>query len=442
MANDFSAFIPEWWAMGALAILNENLVTLPLVNKDFSDQFASGGQVVNTRRPNKMVATRKHQATGIAAQDVSATNVVVPLNQQIYNSFVVQDLDQQWSMADLMQTYLAPAGFALAKMADQIVLGQAARFLYAGNVVGRSDQTVYQNIVDARVLMDNNLAYQENRHLVTSPFVEGLMLKDNTLIQQYSAGTTQALRAGIVGNLVGVDLYKTQISPANTVSSTGSATGTVAAATLVGATSFTANQTSPTFAAGDWIKLRGQPFKITAVAGGADPRTVTVGRAIPFALTTSDTFVLCKACTVSTNYVAGWAEPIVLAPSSEYVPAEGNFVEINGNAYAVVRVTAANTVLLDRPLETVITAASHKMATIPPGNYSFMFHRDCMTVAIRPLAQTRAGAGVLSAVANYNGLTVRAQMWYNGTTQTMQVSLDFLMGTQVLDTNLACVVCS
>lgn len=440
--NTFNPYVPQWWAMGSLAILNQTLVTLPLVNKDFSDQFAKGGQIVNTRRPRKMTATRKHQATTIAAQDIGADNVAIPLNQQIYNSFEVQDLDQQYSMQELIGTFLQPAGFALAKTADAIVLGQAAQIIYAGNIAGRSDQTVYQNIVDSRTLMDTNLAYQENRHLIVSPSVEGSMLKDNLLIQQYSAGTAQALRAGIVGNLVGVDLYKTQIAPSSIVSATGSATGTVLAATLAGATTFTYNATTPAIAAGDWIKLRGQPFKVSGVAGGSDPRTVTVTRAIPFALTTSDSIVVCKACTVSTDYVAGWAEPIVLAPSSQYVPAEGNFVEINGYAYAVVSVPASNTILLDRPLDALITAASHKVATIVPGNYSLMFHRDFMTVAVRPLAETRAGAGVLSAVANYNGLTVRAQMWYSGTTQKMQVSLDFLMGLQILDTNLAVVTCS
>jgi hypothetical protein len=63
-----------------------------------------------------------------------------------------------------------------------------------------------------------------------------------------------------------------------------------------------------------------------------------------------------------------------------------------------------------------------------------------MTAAIRPLAPVPAGRGVQSAVASFNGLTVRATMGYNMTKQQTQVTLDFLMGTKVLDNNLGSVM--
>jgi hypothetical protein len=161
MANFFDPYIPEWWANAALAVLNEKLVALPLVNRDWGAEFAKGGQVINTRRPGKMTATRKHKATDITAQDLTSANVAIPLDQHIYNSFSVHDLDQQYSMEDLIKTYLQPAGFALAKMADRVILGQAAQFLSAGNVAGVGTQKVYENVVDTRALMDNNLAYED-----------------------------------------------------------------------------------------------------------------------------------------------------------------------------------------------------------------------------------------------------------------------------------------
>lgn len=443
MANTFDPFIPEWWAMGALAILNEKLVAVPLVNKDFSEEFAKGGQIVNTRRPRKMTATRKHKTTAIASQDVGADNVPIPLNQHIYNSFTVHDLDQQFSMTDLIQTYLAPAGFALARMADRVVLGQMAQFLYAGNVAGNSANRVYENIVDTRTLMDNNLAYEDGRHLILNPNVEGKLLKDVNLITQYAAGTTQALRAGIVGNLVGVDLYKTQnlFQLALNTGATGVTSLIVLAAKSAGALTFVSTaQSGVATVAGDWVIFAGQPYEVASVAGSG-PYTFTLTKALRNDLATSQVGYVFKTMTLNADYASAWGEGIVLSPqSNEYAPQIGQMIKLGSFVYTVIDTPASNTILLDRPLDSAITAAGTRVASIPNGSYSMAFHRDAITVAIRPLAPTKAGAGALSAVASANGLTVRAQMWYNGSSQNMQVSLDFLMGIQTLDTNLGAVM--
>lgn len=445
MANDFNPYIPEWWAMGALAVLNENLVALPLFNRDYSDMFAKGGQIINTRRPSKMTATRKHKNTAIAAQDVSAENVAIPLDQQIYNSFTVHDLDQQWSMEDLIQTYLRPAGYALAQAADRVVLLQAAQFLLDGKIVGTPTQTVYQNIVDSRTAMDNNLAPSDGRHMILNPTTEGKMLKDNLLIQQYSAGSTQALRAGIIGNLVGIDQYKTtnlKVSNWNSAT-TGVQSITNLATVVVGSSIFTATaQSSVATAIGDWVSIGGVPYKVLNVTGSG-PYTFTVNRPIAVTVAASDKIYAFKGVTLNASYAAGWGEDIVLNPgANQYVPGVGDWLDIKGKVYGVLTVSAANHILLDRPLEDAVISGTDLVQSVPPGNYSFLAQRDSLTVVMRTLAPTKPGTGVLSATVGYNGMGVRAQMWYDPNYQKMQVSLDFLMGIKVLDTNMGMVVVS
>lgn len=443
MANNFDPFVPEWWAMGTLAVLNEVLVAVPLFNKDYSEQFAKGGQVINTRRPNKMTATRKHKATDITAQDVGAENVPIKLDQHIYNSFVVHDLDQQYSMDDLIATYLRPAGFALAKMADAVVLAQAAQFLLAGNVAGNPSAKTYDNIVDTRALMDDNLAPPEGRNLILNPQTEARLLKDQVLYQVNTSGGSRTLRNGEVGDLLGSSLFKTQNLVNNVLdtSATGVLTLTLTSAVVKGATTFAANQTTPTTVAGDWVQIDGVPYKVTAVAGGVDPRTFTVNRPIHTALAVGAKVYSVKGTTLNASYSLDHGEVIVLAPAAnQYTPKVGDWVDIKGKLYGIVANDAANTYLLDRNLEDAVTAGVDLVQTVPPGQYSFMGQRDCMTIVLRNLAPTRAGTGALSAVASYNGLGVRAQMWYNGTKQQMQVSLDFLMGIKVLDTDMGAVM--
>lgn len=446
MANDFNPFIPEWWAMGALAVLNEALVAVPLFNQDYSAQFAKGGQIINTRRPSKMTATRKHKNTPITQQDVGAENVPIALDQHVFNSFEVYDLDQNWSMEELISEFLRPAGFALAKIADSVVLAQRVAFLKAGNVAGTSTQAVYDNIVDARTLMDNNLAPEDGRRLIIDPYTQGSMLKDRLLIQEYSAGSTQALRAGIVGNIVGVDSFKTQNLRSNAwnANTTGVMTLTNKAAILAGATSFqTAAQSSPAVTAGDWVLIAGVPYKVTNVAGSGDPYTFTLDRAVTTPLATTLSVYAFKGVTLTQDYPAGWGEPVSITPAAnQYTPGVGDLIEINNVGYGIVAINTTNQLLLDRPLEVGVTAASHKVQTIPPGHYNFLAQRDSMTVVLRTLAPTRPGTGVLSGVASYNGLSVRAQMWYDPDYQKMKVSLDFLMGIKVLDTDMGAIVVS
>ena len=63
-----------------------------------------------------------------------------------------------------------------------------------------------------------------------------------------------------------------------------------------------------------------------------------------------------------------------------------------------------------------------------------------MTLAIRPLALPRAGAGAISGLANYNNLSIRTVITYDGNKQGHLVTLDFLAGIKVLDTDLGAVM--
>jgi hypothetical protein len=52
----------------------------------------------------------------------------------------------------------------------------------------------------------------------------------------------------------------------------------------------------------------------------------------------------------------------------------------------------------------------------------------------------RPGTGALSAVVNWNDLSMRATITYQGTQQGHLVTLDLLCGVAVLDTNLGCLL--
>lgn len=440
MANVFDPYVPQWWAATTLALLNESLVAMPLVNTDFGAEFAKGGQVINTRRPSKLTAQRKDKTDSLNKSDLTSTNVAIPLNQHCYVNFGVYDLDQQRSMVDLINEYVQPAAFGLAKFADSIILSQMLQSIATKNVAGNPTQKTYENFVDTRMTMDTNLAYADGRNIILSPSIENKLLKDSVLYKVNESGSDSALRAGEIGqDLVGFDLFKTQNlnSPTLVAGAANVQKITVTATALAGASVLVFTNPTVNIVAGDWLLVDGRPYKVLSFTG-TTTLTATLDRPLPYGATTASLVYNVLKTTSTATYLAGWQKPIVVTGSGVF--GVGDVIDIGGTLYVVIGVPASNTYLLDRPLAADL-ATSGDVKGIPSNQYGFAFHRDYMTVVARPLAPTDEKLGVRSAVMTAeNGLSVRAQMWYNASTQETQVSLDFLMGVQVLDPNLACLI--
>jgi hypothetical protein len=70
------------------------------------------------------------------------------------------------------------------------------------------------------------------------------------------------------------------------------------------------------------------------------------------------------------------------------------------------------------------------------------FHRDAMALVVRPLIVVPSDTGARCFVANYDGLSMRVTMQYDGSAQGMRVTFDLLCGVAILDARLACALWS
>jgi hypothetical protein len=449
MANDFSPFVPEWWANETLAILEENMVALGLVHRDFEPMFQMYGDVVNTRRPSEFKALRKVKTDNITVQDASAVNVQVTLDQHIHVSFQVNDLDQRSSMVDLIATYVKPAGLALARSADRVILGQYPRFIpnIVGSLQGGSGGSGYmlQKLASLKTKLDTQKAYEDGRNLILSPTTESYFLGDPASYRVNEAGNAAERTRGEIGTIMGLRTFSAQNMADVLLNATG-VTKTVAAfgAALVGSLTLATDgwAAATDIIAGDWILVNGMPNRVESVAGTwastATVMTLTLKYGLTNGAADNAVVVAYKAVLVNavSGYAAGYNKGIEFdGTGTGYEPQVGQAVQIGSAVYTVIDKPTATTLLLDRSLEA--TAANNAVIQpLPHGNYNFAFHRNAVTVAVRPLPPVPAGTGARSATINYNDLTVRATMGYDMLGQNMIVTLDFLMGVQVLDTNL------
>jgi hypothetical protein len=450
-ANNIDAFIPEMWANESLAILSENMVAANLVHRDFEPEFANFGDIVNTRRPGEFTALRKTNDDEVTVQDATATNVQVPLDQHMHVSFMIKDGEEKKSFKNLVETYLSPAVLALSRMVDQVVLGQYPQFIANayGSLLGLSSSNVKDRILGTRNLMNVNKAYVEGRNLIWCPDGEtvALQLAEFTNAQDTGDdGTAQA--EAFLGRKFGFQNYMCQnmasVATGNTTSAgainltAGYAKGTTSALVVDGITGI--------IATGTWLKIAGDDAPNQVVAH-SETLGNTVGITLRYPLRAAVvndaviTFYTPGAINFGAGYAAGYSKTLTI-DGFTVAPKAGQIVSFGtGTGQVLYTVVSATTtsLVLDRPLEAALL--DDAVVNIgPAGQYNLAFHRNAMTLAIRPLDTPRSGTGAASASVNAGGLTMRVVITYDGRKQGHLVTLDFLAGIKVLDSNLGAVL--
>jgi hypothetical protein len=449
--NDVDALIPELWANESLAILEENMIAANLVHRDFQPVFAKFGDIVHTRRPGEFEAKRKTVVDDVTVQDATSTDVQVPLNQHIHVSFLIRDGEETLAFKDLVETYLAPAMLAQARFIDKIVLGQYAQFLANGygSLGGLSSSNVKDRILGTRNLMNINKAYVESRQLIWNPNSETVALSLGEFTQAQDVGDMGfALREASLGRKFGFNNFMCQnmadVAAGNTTSAgtvdltAGYAKGYAGALVVADITGSIAD--------GTWLTIAGDDSP-NQVVSATDTLGNTTGITLRYPLKAAVannaviTFYTPGSVELTAGYAAGWGKEMVLADFT-VAPKVGQIISFGADGaapiYTVMKATTTS-VLLDRPLEEAV--ADEAPANIgPAGSYNLAFHRNAMTLVIRPLQSPKAGTGALSTVVNHNGLSMRATITYDGNKQGHLITLDMLAGIKVIDTNLGAVL--
>jgi hypothetical protein len=458
-ANDNSAYVPQMWAQESLAILEENMVAANLVHRDFSPLIASYGDTVNTRRPSKFTALRKTGTEPVTDQDAVATNVPVVLDQLIHVTFVIYDSEASKSFKDLVTEYMRPAMLAHAQFLDKVVLGQVANFMANsyGSINAMTTTNAIDDILGTREKMNKNLAYVDGRNLILSPTTETTLLNLPIFTQAQQVGDQgQALQEAFIGRKYGFNTYMCQhmssVLPGNTIDITylinnGNVTP--------GSTVITVDTGSSTTAtANSWISIDGEGIPHRLVTAMAAPGTVTItpplqNTILNNAVVTSYTPGLVNQTSTSradtgfaTGYPAGFNKEITIDGFS-VAPQVGQLVSFGTSTahsvYTIVAVNGVVGIVLDRSLEQAI-ADEDSVNISPAGEYNFAFHRNAIALVTRPMELPRQGIGAAAANVNYNGLSVRVVLTYDGKAQGTRVTLDILAGIKTLDTNLGAVM--
>lgn len=446
--NNLDAFIPEQWAMESIALLIENMRAPMTVHRDFENEFAKFGDTVNTRKPRDFDARRKHKGDNIVVQDAIADNVAVVLNQHVHTSFIVDDGDETMAMKSLVDTYIRPAAISLARYLDRIVLMQAYQVIHsqAGTFGGLSTSNAAQYIVQARENLERQLAPEENRFLALGTHSEAQVLQNSLFIQADQRGDTAGLNEAFIGRKFQFGVWKGQNVPSITaVNGLGAAAVNNGAGYQAGTTVLTVDGAAMgELVAGDWISLGGKIYHVTAV--DADPATeITLEWGLLAAVADDDVITIYPRAAVNnaSGYAVGYAKEIAIdtiAIAGSVKRGQALSFGSSTVKYGIVRTDGTSYVELDRPLEAALLDDAVIHLGPLGGDVNLAYHRNFMTLALRPFAPPRQGAGAIGATVSFNGVGMRVTIAYDSDRQGHKVTLDFLAGTKILDDELATVM--
>ncbi len=455
--NSLDAWVPEIWAAESLAILEENMVMGNLVHTDFTNEIANFGDTVNTRRPAEFTAERKTANDDVTVQNADATNVAVELNQHFHTSFLIRDGQESLSMVDLVKEYLAPAAKSIAEGIDRVLLGQVYQF--QANSVGELNAITTADIkdlmLDVREKLNENKAHVVGRQLVLTTRSETEALKEDVFLEAEKIGDDgTAMREASLGRKLGFDTYMCQNASSVTVAVLqGVDADYLDADTVVGSTSMTMD--GGNILNGEYFLLQGDQVPYRVASGGATVNVVTTrGARKVISSGASDIYRIVTGLVDLAGHTAAGGPSAYPAGYAKRIKVDGTGVAHIGQLvafstaasaaliageYCIIAIPASGYIVLDRPLDLAI-GNNYVVDYGPIGEYNFAFHRNALALVTRPLAMPKSGTGALSGVANYNGLSMRVTITYNGTKQGHLVTLDCLAGVKVLDENLGVVM--
>ncbi len=210
---DTSGFIPQAWALEALNVLRSQIVLAKLVTMDKDYEPGWQGKTLNIPYPGTFTAQAKTAGSPVTAQAPSGgASVPITLSSHETVDFMVEDFAAAQSNSDLLNRYVQPAIIALAEKLETDLFGVYSSF--TGTAAGTAGTDLAASVLRTVVkTMNTAKAPMQDRFLVISPKDQVALLGDTTLASFFAFSDPDAIKAGQLPNLYGLQPYMSQLVP-------------------------------------------------------------------------------------------------------------------------------------------------------------------------------------------------------------------------------------
>ena len=223
-AGRSARFIPEIWIASIFQALEASLVVGSglVVNRDYEGEIQRAGDTV--RIPTVVDPTTAPYDPTVGFTGDPAEPVAGSLTFEIEKAqsfrFRVEDITRVQSLigGQLMDHGTMRAGRKLAEVADSYVAAKLVAAVPSGNrlidldLAGTVD-ALYKQLVQVKVELDKTNTPLDGRYMIISPDLHGLLLQDPRFIDASQFASSEPIRNGLVGRILGFNLVSCNVMP-------------------------------------------------------------------------------------------------------------------------------------------------------------------------------------------------------------------------------------
>lgn len=209
-------FIPEIWNAQMLRDFNAQAIAAALANRQYEGDATKGNTVHITTAVE--VAIKDYKAAGrtTSADAVSDTGQDLLIDQEKNFDFYIDDIDRAQA-AGSMEAYTQSAAEGLVQDADKFLLNVAATQATTtvdASAAAATASDAWDVIRDLRKAMDKLHVPLANRvAVVNAEFASLLLGYDSKITKANESASTDGLRAGTIGPVLGFELYQSENLP-------------------------------------------------------------------------------------------------------------------------------------------------------------------------------------------------------------------------------------
>lgn len=204
ITTGYKNFIPTLWSARILSHLDNALVALQLVNRDYEGEITAFGDTVKINQIGN-VTIKDYTGNDIdAPEELDSTQLALVIDQAKYFNFSVKDIAKAQANVNLMDAAMARAGYNMASVVDADIFSEVAA--QAGNRVGTTAKAIevevanaYDLIVDLGVTLDGKNVPRAGRKLVLPAWYFGLLSKDARFTRNYDILENGVVEGATVG---------------------------------------------------------------------------------------------------------------------------------------------------------------------------------------------------------------------------------------------------
>lgn len=280
MANDFITL--QTIARQALPRLIENLVFPNLVYRDFSSTYSDLGDTIQIRKPVKLTAAEFDASSGVSYQDMKEESVLVKLDRLADVSAKASAVETALNISDLNRIFVEPAAVALAEKINSDGLMLYKDVPTAVGTAGTTPSSL-DDLAAVRKALNVQLVPTAGRVAVWDPEADAKYSTVPAIVNAEKSGSTEALREGSIGRVMGLDNYMAQGVKQHTTGITAGTAVKVNGPVTAGATTLAIDGTTLTgkLVKGDILTIKGKQYTVTEDTADAASNAIGAVKVTP-----------------------------------------------------------------------------------------------------------------------------------------------------------------